>query len=160
MKILPLNLGPARLGRNVGRWDTITVCADFVGAFGRKGSEIVCAHAVRRIRAHSRPPLWTARYCSGITETCAYIGYRAGTHAIVWNLRADAATPYVAVVIGQKFSADANQEQKAMTQTRKVTPELIERLRCEQQNAWGRSRCKISRCNAAMARSSGQRGSL
>jgi hypothetical protein len=39
-EILPLNLGPARLGRNVGRWGTITVCADFVGIFGRKGARL------------------------------------------------------------------------------------------------------------------------
>jgi hypothetical protein len=64
--------------------------------------------------------------------------YRAqGWNARSGELASDAATPYVAVVIGQQFSAGAKQEQKAMTQTRKVTPELIERLRREQQNAWG-----------------------
>jgi hypothetical protein len=53
------------------------------------------------------------------------------------ELASDAATSYVAVVIGQKVSASAKAGTKAMTQTRKVTPELIERLRREQQNAWG-----------------------
>jgi hypothetical protein len=86
-----------------------------------KGSEIVCAHAVRRVRAHSRPPLWTADIVPGLLDVRVYRvqGWNARDSV---ELAADAATPYVAVVIGQKFSADANQEQEAMTQTRKVTP--------------------------------------
>ena len=110
-EILPLNpgMGPAGLGRNVGRWEkvTITACADFVGTFGRKGARLF---ARMELSGLTRGSLWTADIPGSIDVR----GYRAQG----WNARdsvelvSDAATPYVAVVIGQQFSAGAKQDQQ------------------------------------------------
>ena len=76
-----------------------------------QGREIVCAHGVRGVRAHSRPSLWVPILLRDLLDARVH-GAQSWNARDSVELASDAATPYVAVVIGQKISAGAKQEQK------------------------------------------------